>query len=166
MSGEKFGCLREPAEGLEPPGDYLEGKGYTRMAEDRIKVLTAKVGGDVHNRGIIVVNQALRDAGMEVIFIANELPQGIVEAAVQEDVDAIGLSILSSTYMEYIPELTRLCKEKNMDDVMILVGGIILPDEVDGLKAMGVSEFFPPGTSLDKIVEYIQQNVRRKKAVC
>jgi methylmalonyl-CoA mutase C-terminal domain/subunit len=136
------------------------------MAEDRIKVLTAKVGGDIHNRGILIVNQALRDAGMEVIFIANELPKAIVEAAVQEDVDVIGLSILSATYMEYIPEMTRLMKESNLDDVLLVIGGIILPDEVDGLKKLGVNEFFPPGSSLDKICEYIQQNVHRKKAVC
>lgn len=136
------------------------------MAEDRIKVLTAKVGGDIHNRGILIVNQALRDAGMEVIFIANELPKAIVEAAVQEDVDVIGLSILSATYMEYIPEMTRLMKESNLDDVLLVIGGIILPDEVDGLKKLGVNEIFPPGSSLDKICEYIQQNVHRKKAVC
>lgn len=136
------------------------------MAEDRIKVLTAKVGGDIHNRGILIVNQALRDAGMEVIFIANELPKAIVEAAVQEDVDVIGLSILSATYMEYIPEMTRLVKERNLDDVLLVIGGIILPDEVDGLKKLGVNEIFPPGSSLDKICEYIQQNVHRKKAVC
>jgi methylmalonyl-CoA mutase C-terminal domain/subunit len=136
------------------------------MAEDRIKVLTAKVGGDIHNRGILIVNQALRDAGMEVIFIANELPKAIVEAAVQEDVDVIGLSILSATYMEYIPEMTRLVKEKNLDDVLLVIGGIILPDEVDGLKKLGVNEIFPPGSSLDKICEYIQHNVHRKKAVC
>ena len=136
------------------------------MAEDRIKVLTAKVGGDIHNRGILIVNQALRDAGMEVIFIANELPKAIVESAVQEDVDVVGLSILSATYMEYIPEMTRLMKESNLDDVLLVIGGIILPDEVDGLKKLGVNEIFPPGSSLDKICEYIQQNVHREKAVC
>jgi len=163
MSGVISGPL---VEWLELSGDYLLGKGCMRMEEDRIKVLMAKVGGDIHNRGIVVVNQALRDAGMEVIFIANELPKGIVETAVQEDVDVIGLSILSSTYMDYLPELMRLIKEKGLDDVLIVIGGIILPDEVDGLKKRGIDEYFPPGSSVDKICDYIRHNVRKKKAAC
>jgi methylmalonyl-CoA mutase C-terminal domain/subunit len=134
------------------------------MSEGKIKVLTSKLGFDIHNRGITLVNMALRDAGMEVIFIGNQFPKQVVEASIQEDVDVIGVSILSSTYMEYITELTQLIKEKKVQDKMLVVGGIVLPDDVPHIKEMGVAEYFPPGTALTVISEYIAKNAARRSA--
>jgi len=134
------------------------------MTKNKIKVLTSKLGFDIHNRGITVVNMGLRDAGMEVVFLGNQFPGQIVEAAIQEDADVIGVSILSSTYMDYLSELTILMKEKEVRDKMLLVGGIVLPDDVPAIKEMGVDEYFPPGTSLPVITSYILQNQARESA--
>ena len=134
------------------------------ISEGKIKVLTSKLGFDIHNRGITLVNMALRDAGMEVIFIGNQFPKQVVEASIQEDVDVIGVSILSSTYMEYITELTQLIRENRVQDKMLVVGGIVLPDDVFRIKGMGVAEYFPPGTPLNVISEYIAKNAPRRSA--
>jgi methylmalonyl-CoA mutase C-terminal domain/subunit len=134
------------------------------MSEDKIKVLTCKLGLDVHNRGITIVNRALRDAGMEVIFIGNQFPRGVVEAAVQEDVDVIACGNLSSTYMEYAAELTQLVKEKEITDKLLILGGIVLPEDMDPIKELGVDEVFPPGSPVTKIVEYIRENAKRHAA--
>ena len=134
------------------------------ISEGKIKVLTSKLGFDIHNRGITLVNMALRDAGMEVIFIGNQFPKQVVEASIQEDVDVIGVSILSSTYMEYITELTQLIRENRVQDKMLVVGGIVLPDDVSHIKGMGVAEYFPPGTPLNVISEYITKNAPRRSA--
>ena len=115
------------------------------MSEEKIKVLTCKLGLDVHNRGITIVNRALRDAGMEVIFVGNQFPKGIIEAAIQEDVDVIGCGNLSSTYMEYASELTQLMKEKDIQDKLLIFGGIVLPEDIEPIKKLGVKEVFPPG---------------------
>jgi methylmalonyl-CoA mutase C-terminal domain/subunit len=134
------------------------------MSEEKIKVLTCKLGLDVHNRGITIVNRALRDAGMEVIFVGNQFPKGIIEAAIQEDVDVIGCGNLSSTYMEYASELTQLMKEKGIQDKLLIFGGIVLPEDIEPIKKLGVKEVFPPGSRVTKIVEYIQKNVSRRAA--
>ena len=134
------------------------------MSEDKIKVLTCKLGLDVHNRGITIVNRGLRDAGMEVIFIGNQFPKGIIETALQEDVDVIGCGNLSSTYMEYATELTQLMKEREITDKLLIFGGIVLPEDVGPIKALGVDEVFPPGSTIEKIVSYIKNNVKRRAA--
>ena len=134
------------------------------MSEDRIKVLTTKLGFDVHDRGITVVNMGLRDAGMEVLYIGPQFPKGIAETTVQEDPDVIGVSILSSTYMDYLCELTRLMKEKSLDGKLLIVGGVVLPDDVPKIKEMGVGEFFPPGSPMGAIINYISDNVPRRVA--
>jgi len=134
------------------------------MSDEKIKVLTCKLGLDVHNRGITIVNRALRDAGMEVIFVGNQFPKGIIEAAIQEDVDVIGCGNLSSTYMEYATELTQLIREKGIQDKLLIFGGIVLPEDIEPIKKLGVAEVFPPGSSVTKIVDYIQKNVPRRAA--
>ena len=133
------------------------------MSEEKIKVLTVKLGLDVHNRGMAVVNYAFRNAGMEVVFIGNQFPRGIAEAALQEDVDVIGVSSLSSvSTLEYIERLTDLLREKGLEHKLLIVGGIILPDDVPQVKEMGVDEYFPPGSAYDSIIDYVKQNAFKK----
>jgi methylmalonyl-CoA mutase C-terminal domain/subunit len=132
------------------------------MKERKIKVLTAKPGLDGHDRGVEVINMALRDAGMEVIYTGNLMPQEILNAAIQEDVDVIGLSILSSSYKHLVPEFMRLMKEEGIEDKLVLVGGIILEKDKPKLKELGVSEIFGPGTDVEEVVRYIREHVKRR----
>lgn len=132
------------------------------MSEEKIKVLTVKLGLDAHNRGMAVVNHVLRNAGMEVVFIGNQFPRGIAEAALQEDVDVIGVSGLSSTTFEYMVELMNILKEKGLEHKLLIVGGIILPDDVPKIKEVGVDEYFPPGSAYDSIIDYVKQNAFKK----
>jgi methylmalonyl-CoA mutase C-terminal domain/subunit len=128
--------------------------------ERKIRVLTAKLGFDMHNRGITVVNKALRDGGIEVVYIGNQFPEGIVETALQEDVDVIGISSLNSaTSLELMKRVMDILKKKHLEDKRVIFGGIILPDDVPKLKEMGVSEYFPPGSNVDSIASYIKENV-------
>ncbi len=129
----------------------------------RIRVLIAKPGLDSHDRGAKVVARALRDAGMEVIYTGlRQTPEQIVETAVQEDVDVVGLSILSGAHMTLVPRVIELMKEKGIfGEVLLLVGGIIPEEDARALKEMGVDEVFGPGTPTDEIVKYIRENVRR-----
>ena len=128
--------------------------------ERKIRVLTAKLGFDMHNRGISVVNRALRDGGTEVVYIGNQFPEGIAETALQEDVDVIGISSLNSaTSMELMERVMDMIKKKHLEDRLVIFGGIILPDDVPKLKEMGVNEYFPPGSNLDSMVSYIKENV-------
>jgi methylmalonyl-CoA mutase C-terminal domain/subunit len=125
--------------------------------EKKIRVLVAKVGLDGHDRGAKVVAAALRDAGMEVIYSGlRKTPEMIVEAAIQEDVDAIGVSILSGAHMTIFPRLLSLMKEKGLTHVLLFGGGIIPDKDIDELKTMGVGELFTPGASTQAIVEYIR----------
>jgi len=121
-----------------------------------IRVLVAKVGLDGHDRGARIIATSLRDAGMEVIYTGlRQTPEMVVNAALQEDVDAIGISILSGAHMTVFPKILNLIKEKGMDDVLITGGGIIPQDDMDALKKLGAGELFPPGTSTKDIVKYI-----------
>lgn len=123
-----------------------------------IRVLIAKVGLDGHDRGAKVIATALRDAGMEVIYSGlRQTPEMVVNAALQEDVDAIGISILSGAHMTVFPKVIRLMKEKKMDDVLLTGGGIIPRDDMNNLKEMGVGELFDPGTPTSAIADYIKQ---------
>ena len=124
-----------------------------------IRVLVAKPGLDGHDRGAKVIARALRDSGMEVIYTGiRQSPQMIAQAAVQEDVDVIGLSILSGTHLEILPEIMDLLREQGMDDVIVVVGGIIPEVDRQPLKNLGISEVFGPGTSTGAIIEFIQES--------
>jgi methylmalonyl-CoA mutase C-terminal domain/subunit len=126
------------------------------MTEEKIRVLIAKPGLDGHDRGAKVIARALRDAGMEVIYTGlRQTPEMIAEAALQEDVDVIGLSILSGAHMALLPRVMAELRAEGLEDVLVVVGGIIPEEDVVPLKEMGVSEVFGPGTSTDAIVEHI-----------
>jgi methylmalonyl-CoA mutase C-terminal domain/subunit len=132
--------------------------------EQSIRVLIAKPGLDGHDRGAKVVARALRDAGMEVIYTGiRQTPQMIVEAAAQEDVDVIGLSILSGAHMEIFPEILRGLREKEMEDVVVVAGGIIPEEDRAPLLEAGIEIIFGPGTSTGTIVESIREAVRRRE---
>jgi len=137
------------------------------MADDRkIRVLVAKPGLDGHDRGAKVIARALRDAGMEVIYTGlRQTPEMIVNAALQEDVDVIGLSILSGAHNAIVPRVTELRRENKMDDVLVLVGGIIPDIDVPKLKQAGVARIFQPGTAMDDIVQFIRQNIKPREAI-
>ena len=122
-----------------------------------IRVLIAKPGLDGHDRGAKVIARALRDAGMEVVYTGlRQTPEMIAEAALQEDVDIIGLSILSGAHMALVPRLVELIKAHGLEDVKLIVGGIVPGEDIPALKEMGVSEVFGPGTNTDDIVAYIK----------
>ena len=130
------------------------------MTDRKIRVLVAKPGLDGHDRGAKVVARALRDAGMEVIYTGiRQTPEMIAEAALQEDVDVVGLSILSGAHMALCPRVVELLHGQGMDDVTVLVGGIIPDEDVAPLKALGVKGVFGPGTSTGEIVAFIRQSV-------
>ena len=134
-----------------------------RMTERKIRVLIAKPGLDSHDRGAKIVARALRDAGMEVIYTGlRQTPEQIVETAIQEDVDVIGLSILSGAHMALFPRIMQLLKEKGVKDVMVFAGGIIPDEDVPKLKAIGIKEIFGPGTPTDVIVKFVKENAPKR----
>ncbi|MBK7803690.1 MAG: cobalamin B12-binding domain-containing protein [Chloracidobacterium sp.] len=131
------------------------------MSERKIRVLVAKPGLDGHDRGAKVIARALRDAGMEVIYTGlRQTPEMIATAAMQEDVDAVGISILSGAHNTLCPRIVNLLRAGGMDDTLVLVGGIVPNEDIVTLKEMGVSEVFLPGTSTEDIVKFINENVR------
>jgi len=131
------------------------------MSERRIRVLVAKPGLDGHDRGAKVIARALRDAGMEVIYTGlRQTPEMIASAALQEDVDAVGISILSGAHNTLCPRIVDLLRENGMDDTLVLVGGIVPQEDIPKLKEQGVSAIFLPGTSTEDIVDFIRKNVR------
>ena len=133
------------------------------MDEQKIRVLIAKPGLDGHDRGAKVIARGLRDAGMEVIYTGlRQTPEMVVEAALQEDVDVIGLSILSGAHMALVPRIFALLQENEMGDLPVFLGGIIPNDDVEPMKASGVAEIFGPGTSMERIVAAIQEAVARR----
>ncbi|HHY04217.1 MAG TPA: cobalamin B12-binding domain-containing protein [Thermoanaerobacterales bacterium] len=126
-----------------------------------IRVLVAKPGLDGHDRGAKVIARALRDAGMEVIYTGlRQTPEQIVEAAIQEDVDAIGLSILSGAHNFLFPKVVELLKKEGADDILVIGGGVIPDEDIPGLKEAGIAEIFTPGTPTSRIVEFIKENVK------
>jgi len=123
-----------------------------------IRILVAKVGLDGHDRGAKIIATSLRDAGMEVIYTGlRQTPEMVVNAALQEDVDAIGVSILSGAHMTVFPKIAKLMKERGLNDVLLTGGGIIPEDDMKTLSELGVGELFPPGTSTKEIVSYINE---------
>ena len=134
--------------------------------ERKIKAIVAKLGLDGHDRGAKVVARALKDAGMEVVYTGlRQTPEQVVKAAVQEDADVIGVSILSGAHLELVPMLVNLMKEKGLNDVVLVVGGVIPPQDVPKLKEMGVDEVFLPGSSLKYVVESIKELVSKKRGL-
>jgi methylmalonyl-CoA mutase C-terminal domain/subunit len=128
----------------------------------RIRVLIAKPGLDGHDRGAKVIVRALRDAGMEAIYTGlRQTPEQIVQAAVQEDVDAIGVSILSGAHNFVMPRILELIRENKIDDMLVFMGGIVPDQDVNRLKELGVRGIFLPGSSLAEIVHFVQDNVRK-----
>ena len=131
------------------------------MPEQKIRVLIAKPGLDGHDRGAKVIARALRDAGMEVIYTGlRQTPEQIVSAALQEDVDAIGVSILSGAHMTLLPRIVNLARERGLSDVLIFCGGIIPQDDIPKLKEVGISEIFTPGASTEDAVKFLRENVK------
>ena len=127
-----------------------------------IRVLVAKVGLDGHDRGAKIIASTLRDAGMEVIYTGlRQTPEMVVQTAIQEDVDAIGVSILSGAHNTVFPRILSLMKEKEVTDILLTGGGIIPDADADELNKQGVAKLFAPGTEMSEIVAYIQQNVKR-----
>jgi len=130
------------------------------MIEKKIRVLVAKPGLDGHDRGAKIIARALRDAGMEVIYTGlRQTPEMIAQAALQEDVDAVGISILSGAHNTLCPRIVDLLRERGMDDCLVLVGGIIPNEDVPRLKEKGIAEVFLPGTSTEDIVKFLRLNV-------
>tara|TARA_B100000809_G_scaffold72029_1_gene69682 strand:+ start:10432 stop:10857 length:426 start_codon:yes stop_codon:yes gene_type:complete len=128
-----------------------------------IRVLVGKPGLDGHDRGAKVIARALRDSGMEVIYTGiRQSPQMIAQAASQEDVDVIGMSILSGAHLEILPEIMSLLKDQGMDDVIVVVGGIIPEVDRQPLKDLGIAEVFGPGTTTGSIVEFIQKKIKER----
>ena len=128
--------------------------------DNKIRVVVAKPGLDGHDRGAKIIARALRDAGMEVIYTGlHQTPEQIVETVIQEDADAVGLSILSGAHMTLVPRVMELLKEQGIDDVLVTVGGTIPADDIGELKAKGVAEVFGPGASTQDIVDFIRGGV-------
>jgi methylmalonyl-CoA mutase C-terminal domain/subunit len=121
----------------------------------RLRILIARLGMDAHWRGSIVVARALRDAGMEVIYVGNQMPQNIVETAIQEDADVIGLSTLSGNHMILAPDVIAALREKGAEEKMVLLGGTIPPGDIPKLKEEGIKEVFGPGTLLKEIIQFV-----------
>lgn len=132
------------------------------MTDRRIRVLVAKPGLDGHDRGAKIVARALRDAGMEIIYTGlRQTPEQIASAAIQEDVDAVGISILSGAHNTIVPRICELLRAGGMQDVLLIVGGIIPDADIPGLKSAGVSAVFQPGASTEEIVEFIRSHVKQ-----
>ena len=130
------------------------------MAERKIRVVVAKPGLDGHDRGAKIIARALRDAGMEVIYTGlHQTPEQIVETAIQEDADAVGISILSGAHMTLVPRILTGLRENGVEDVLVVVGGTIPKDDVTALKEQGVAEVFTPGAPMSQIVDFLKANV-------
>jgi len=132
--------------------------------ERKIRVVIAKPGLDSHDRGAKVVARALRDAGMEVIYTGlRQTPEQIVETALQEDVDVIGLSILSGAHNTLFPRIMELLKKKGLNDVLVFAGGIIPQEDAPALRKIGIKEVFGPGTTISTLVEFVRENAPKRK---
>ena len=138
--------------------------GKVKMAETKIRVLVAKPGLDGHDRGAKVIARALRDAGMEVIYTGlRQTPEMIAAAALQEDVDAVGVSILSGAHNTLCPRIVQLLRDQGMTNCLVLVGGIVPQEDILKLKELGVAAIFLPGTSTEDIVKFLRENVKPRE---
>jgi len=135
------------------------------MAKKKIRVLIAKPGLDGHDRGVKVIARGLRDAGMEIIYLGLRLtPEQIVKAAIEENVDVVGLSCLSGAHMVLFPQIVKSLKEKGGEDVLVIGGGIIPKKDIPALKKNGISQVFGPGTTIGEIVDFINKSLQRKRS--
>ena len=135
----------------------------TTSGSRKIRVVVAKPGLDGHDRGAKIIARALRDAGMEVIYTGlHQTPEQIAETVLQEDADAVGLSILSGAHMTLVPRVVDLLKDQGADDVIVTVGGTIPSDDVPELKSLGVAEVFTPGSSTQSIIDFIRESVEKR----
>lgn len=133
------------------------------MTDAPIKVLIAKPGLDGHDRGAKVLARGLRDEGFEVVYTGlRQTPEMVATAALQEDVDVVGLSILSGAHMTLVPRITRILRERGLDDVMVVLGGIIPDDDAAALRELGVSGIFGPGTTISEVADFLRANVRAR----
>lgn len=131
------------------------------MKDRKLRLMVAKPGLDGHDRGARIIARAFRDAGFEVVYTGlHQTPESIVLAAIQEDVDMVGLSSLAGAHMYLFPEVVRLLKEKGVDDIMVVGGGIIPDDDIPRLRSQGVARIFTPGARLDDIVKWVRENVK------
>lgn len=147
----------------EKPGQEAKSEAWPSYRQPRLRVLIAKPGLDGHDRGAKIICRALRDAGMEVIYTGlRRTPEEIVNAAIQEDVDLIGLSILSGAHNVLFPQIMRLLRKKGAGDIPVIAGGIIPEKDIPRLKKIGIAEVFLPGTSTHEIVAWIQKNIKIK----
>src|SRR5215813_10314678 len=162
MSSGRSGGSIAKAESSEPgPAGVTFHSASSRMTDRKLRILVAKPGLDGHDRGAKIIARALRDAGMEVIYTGlHQTPEMIVNAAVQEDVDAIGLSIMSGAHMTLFPAVIDLLRESKAGDIEVFGGGIIPDDDIPRLKQLGVSEIFTPGSSTQDIVQWIRQHIQ------
>ncbi len=137
----------------------LTGKG-TKIMSKKIKVVMAKLGLDIHWRGAVAVSRMLRDAGMEVVYLGNQFPEAIVNAAIQEGADVVGLSTLGGNHSILGPKVVRLLREQGLKDVPVLLGGVIPPADIPALKQGGIAEVFGPETKIEEIVDFIQLSLK------
>ncbi|RME58118.1 MAG: cobalamin B12-binding domain-containing protein [Candidatus Dadabacteria bacterium] len=132
----------------------------------KLKILIAKVGLDGHDRGAKVIARALRDAGMEVVYSGlHQTPEMVVRAAVEEDVDGIGISLLSGAHMTLFPKVLKLLKENNAEDIVVFGGGIIPDEDIKELEKMGVKKLFPPGSKMSEIVKWVKENIKKRTSL-
>jgi len=136
----------------------------TDIKSKKIRILVSKLGLDGHDRGALVICRALRDAGMEVIYSGLFCtPEQVVKTAIEEDVDVIAMSLLNGAHLTLFPKVARLFKEKNIDDILLVGGGVIPESDKEALEKEGITGNFGPGTSLNTIIEHIQKNIKKKK---
>lgn len=136
------------------------------MMNRKLRIVVAKIGLDGHDRGAKVVARALRDAGMEVIYTGlHQTPEAVVETALQEDVDAIGVSMMSGAHMTLMPRLVDLLKQRDAEDIIVFGGGIIPDDDIKALSEQGVQQIFTPGTSIETLVSWVQENIKVRPPV-
>ncbi|HKH13759.1 MAG TPA: cobalamin B12-binding domain-containing protein [Solirubrobacterales bacterium] len=145
----------------------MEGSGQSEATSGRkIRVVVAKPGLDGHDRGAKIIARALRDAGMEVIYTGlHQTPEQIAATVIQEDADAVGLSILSGAHMTLVPKVVELLREQGVDDVVVTVGGTIPADDAPELKKLGIAEVFTPGASTDEIVDFIRNAIDERRTL-
>src|SRR6185312_8399574 len=134
------------------------------LSQKKIRILVTKLGLDGHDRGALVICRALRDSGMEVIYSGLFCtPEQVVKTAIEEDVDVIAMSLLNGAHLTLFPKVAKLFKEKNIDDILLVGGGVIPESDKDALEKEGITGNFGPGTSLNTIIEHIQKNIKKKK---
>jgi methylmalonyl-CoA mutase C-terminal domain/subunit len=133
--------------------------------ESKIKIITVKLGLDIHWRGVVVLSRMLRDAGLEVVYLGNQFPEQIVDAAIQEGADVVGLSTLGGNHLSLGPKVADLLKEKGMDDTVLIMGGVIPEGDIPLLKERGIAEVFGPETKIESIVSFIESEVDKTRKV-